>query len=142
MSWPVDKSYEESSNVVNAKKLTGALMLIVGELDTNVDPSSTLQVVNALNQAGKDYDLFFVPGAGHGAGGGVYGTRRQRDFWVRNLLGVQPPPRNGAVIRFQDQEALNSIEENEYIRVGEEAYKSEEEGSRPMIASNSTLERR
>ena len=94
MGWPVDKSYEDSSNVVHAANLKGALMLIVGELDTNVDPASTLQVANALNKAGKDYDLFFVPGAGHGAGGGEYGTRRQRDFFVRHLLGVEPPTRN------------------------------------------------
>lgn len=95
MGWPVDKSYEDSSNVVHAGNLTGALMLIVGEMDSNVDPASTLQVVNALNKASKDYDLLFVPGAGHGAGGDAYGTRRQRDFFVRHLLGVEPPNRNG-----------------------------------------------
>jgi dipeptidyl aminopeptidase/acylaminoacyl peptidase len=94
MGYPIDKSYEDSSNVVHAKNLTGALMLIVGELDTNVDPSSTLQVVNALHKAAKDHDLLFVPGAGHGAGGTPYGVRRQRDFWVRHMFGVLPPKRS------------------------------------------------
>ena len=96
MGWPVDRSYEDSSNVVHAKRLAGALMLIVGELDDNVDPASTMQVVGALNEAGKDYDLLFVPGAGHGVGfGSRYAVRRMRDFFVRHLMGVEPPGRNG-----------------------------------------------
>jgi dipeptidyl-peptidase 4 len=96
MGWPVDQSYQDSSNVVHAGKLTGALMLIVGELDTNVDPASTMQVVNALNEAGKDYDLLFVPGSGHGVGSSSqYAVRRQRDFFVKHLMGVEPPKRNG-----------------------------------------------
>jgi dipeptidyl aminopeptidase/acylaminoacyl peptidase len=49
------------TKTLRAGKLSGALMLIVGELDTNVDPASTIQVVNALNEAGKDYDLVFIP---------------------------------------------------------------------------------
>lgn len=96
MGWPVDKSYEESSNVVNAAKLEGALMLFVGELDSNVDPASTAQVVDALIKAGKDHELVSIPGAGHGVTSSVpYALRKQRDFFVRELLGVQPPKRNG-----------------------------------------------
>jgi dipeptidyl aminopeptidase/acylaminoacyl peptidase len=86
MGYPVDKSYEDSSNVVHAAKLQGALMLIVGDLDDNVDPSSTLQVVNALNVANKDYELLFIPGGRHGCGSSPYGIRRQRDFFRRHLL--------------------------------------------------------
>jgi len=89
MSWPVGPEYAASSNVVNAKNLTGKLLLFVGELDTNVDPASTMQVVNALIKANKDFDLVVFPGAGHGQVG-VYGQRRLRDFFVRNLLGVEP----------------------------------------------------
>lgn len=64
---PVDDAlYDSASNVVHADKLNGTLLLLVGELDQNVDPSSTLQVVNALNKAGKDFDFMIVPGAGHG----------------------------------------------------------------------------
>ncbi|GIZ45708.1 hypothetical protein CKM354_000886300 [Cercospora kikuchii] len=66
MGWPVDDAiYDASSNVVNAHRLNGSLLLLVGELDDNVDPSCTLQVVNALNAAGKDFDFMIVPGAGH-----------------------------------------------------------------------------
>ncbi|MCJ1390775.1 hypothetical protein MMC18_003636 [Xylographa bjoerkii] len=96
MGWPVDQCYEDSSNVVHAGKLKGALMLIVGELDSNVDPASTMQVVNALNEARKDYNLLFIPGSGHGAGSSSqYAVQRQRDFFVRYLMGVEPPKRNG-----------------------------------------------
>lgn len=90
MGWPIDKHYEEQSNVTNAHKLQGDLFLIVGELDTNVDPASTMQVVNALVKANKDFDLLIVPGAGHGIGSGSYGMRRTRDFFVRKLHGVEP----------------------------------------------------
>jgi dipeptidyl aminopeptidase/acylaminoacyl peptidase len=93
MGWPVGPHYREQSNVTNAHKLRGKLLLIVGELDRNVDPASTMQVVDALIRAGKDFDLVVVPGAGHGMGG-AYGARRLQDFFVRHLLGVTPPDRN------------------------------------------------
>jgi dipeptidyl aminopeptidase/acylaminoacyl peptidase len=89
MGYPVGPHYAEQSNVTNAHKLTGKLFLIVGELDRNVDPASTMQVVNALVKANKDFDLLVIPGGGHGIGG-PYGQRRLQDFFVRNLLGVEP----------------------------------------------------
>jgi dipeptidyl aminopeptidase/acylaminoacyl peptidase/uncharacterized protein (DUF885 family) len=94
MGWPVGPHYREQSNVTNAHKLQGKLLLIVGELDRNVDPASTMQVAGALIKAGKDFDLLVVPGAGHGAAESAYGHRRRQDFFVRHLLGVQPPDRN------------------------------------------------
>ncbi|WP_169976283.1 prolyl oligopeptidase family serine peptidase [Tautonia rosea] len=94
MGWPVGPHYEESSNVVNAHRLRGKLLLTVGELDRNVDPASTMQVVDALIRSGKDFDLLVIPGGGHGAGGSRYGDRRRRDFFVRHLLGVEPPDWN------------------------------------------------
>jgi dipeptidyl-peptidase-4 len=90
MGWPIGPHYAEQSNVTNAHKLTGKLLLFVGELDRNVDPASTMQVVNSLIKADKDFELVVIPGGGHGAGGGPYGERRKRDFFVRNLLGVEP----------------------------------------------------
>jgi len=90
MGWPVGPHYAESSNVTQAHRLQGKLMLIVGELDRNVDPASTMQVVDALVKADKDFDLVVIPGAGHGAAGTKYGRRKQRDFFVRHLLDVQP----------------------------------------------------
>jgi len=90
MGWPVGPHYDEQSNVTQAHKMEGKLMLIVGEMDRNVDPASTMQVVNALIKASKDFELLVVPGAGHGAGGSPYGQHRQQDFFVRHLLGVEP----------------------------------------------------
>ncbi len=90
MSWPVGPHYAAQSNTTNAHKLKGKLMLAVGEMDKNVDPASTLQVVNALEKADKDFDLLYMTGAGHGSLGSPYGQRRQMDFFVRHLLRVEP----------------------------------------------------
>lgn len=90
MSWPVGPHYEAASNVVNAHRLEGNLLLIVGEMDTNVDPSSTFQVVDALIEAEKDFDLIVIPGGGH-TSGGTFGEHKRRDFFVKHLLGVDPP---------------------------------------------------
>jgi dipeptidyl aminopeptidase/acylaminoacyl peptidase len=93
MGWPLGPHYAASSNVDNAYRLQGNLLLVVPEMDTNVDPASTLQVVNALIKANKKHDLLFVPGGGHGAGG-AYGTRLLYDFFVHHLIGVEPPDWN------------------------------------------------
>jgi dipeptidyl-peptidase-4 len=90
MGYPVGDHYAAQSNVTNADKLTGKLMLVVGELDRNVDPASTMQVANALIKADKDFDLLIIPGAGHGAAESPYGKRRRMDFFVRHLLDVEP----------------------------------------------------
>jgi dipeptidyl aminopeptidase/acylaminoacyl peptidase len=90
MGWPIGPHYEEQSNVTQAHKLQGKLLLTVGELDRNVDPASTMQVVNALIKADKDFDLLIVPGGGHGVGETPYASRRRMDFFVRHLLGVEP----------------------------------------------------
>jgi hypothetical protein len=94
MGYPVGPQYAECSNIENAARLQGKLFLIVGEMDNNVPPESTMRFVNALIKAGKDFDLLVIPGAGHGMGG-AYGQRRMQDFFVRNLLGTDPPDRNG-----------------------------------------------
>jgi len=90
MGWPIGPHYEEQSNVTQAHKLQGKLLLTVGELDRNVDPASTMQVVDALIKADKDFDFLIVPGAGHGVGERPYASRRRMDFFVRHLLGVEP----------------------------------------------------
>lgn len=90
MGYPVGKEYEESSNSVNAPLLKGKLMLILGELDNNVDPSSTLQVVNGLVKAGREFEFVMLPNERHTLGG-AYGERKRRDFFVRHLLGLEPP---------------------------------------------------
>jgi dipeptidyl aminopeptidase/acylaminoacyl peptidase len=93
MGYPVDSSYIACSNVENAHLLTRPLMLMVGELDDNVDPASTMQAVNALIKAKKEFELVVVPGMNHTLGG-EYGDRKRFDFFVKNLLGVTPPDWN------------------------------------------------
>ncbi len=93
MGWPVGPEYAASSNTENAYRLKGKLLLINGEMDNNVDPASTTQLVNALIKANKDFDYLLVPGMGH-SGGGQYGERRRRDYFVKHLLGVEPPDWN------------------------------------------------
>ena len=90
MGYPIDSTYQECSNMENAWRLERPLMLMVGELDDNVDPASTMQVVAALQKAGKDFDLVIVPGAHHSMGE-AFGEHKRNDFFVRHLLGVEPP---------------------------------------------------
>ncbi|WP_437922056.1 DPP IV N-terminal domain-containing protein [Sphingobacterium sp. LRF_L2] len=90
MGWPIGPEYADCSNIEHAANLQGKLMLIVGELDDNVDPSSTYQLTNALIKANKDHELIVVPGMGHSSGG-EYGEKKRRDFFVKHLMGVNPP---------------------------------------------------
>lgn len=90
MGYPVDESYSACSNVDNAHLLSRPLMLVVGELDDNVDPASTMQVVNALIKANKDFELVVIPGAHHTMGED-FGEHKRYDFFVRHLMGITPP---------------------------------------------------
>lgn len=93
MGYPIGPHYKECSNVVNAHKLQGKLMLVVGELDDNVDPASTMQVADALIKADKEFELVFIPGATH-ALSGTYDERKTRDFFVRHFLKQETPDWN------------------------------------------------
>ncbi len=93
MGYPIGPQYAECSNVANANKLQGKLMLIVGEVDDNVDPASTMQVADALIKAKKDFELVVLPGMNHTLGG-IYGEQKRRDFFVRNLLHEETPDWN------------------------------------------------
>lgn len=86
MGYPIGPHYAECSNVVNANKLQGNLMLIVGEMDDNVDPASTVQVVDALIKADKDFEFVLLPGMNHTLGG-KYGETKRRDFFIKHLKG-------------------------------------------------------
>ncbi|UYQ94549.1 S9 family peptidase [Chitinophaga horti] len=93
MGYPVGPHYDAQSNVTNAARLQGNLLLIVGEYDTNVPPESTYRVADALIKANKDFDFLAVPGMGH-SDGGPYGRMKKRDFFVKHLMGVAPPAHN------------------------------------------------
>ena len=96
MGYPIGPHYSESSNIDNAAKLQGRLLLMVGELDTNVPPESTFRLADALIAARKEFEFVILPGSDH-TGGGFYGERKRRDFFVRHLLGVDPPDWNSSV---------------------------------------------
>jgi dipeptidyl aminopeptidase/acylaminoacyl peptidase len=80
MGWPVDDSYKQNSNMENAHLLKGDLMLFVGELDRNVDPASTTQVVSKLIKANKDFEFVLVAGAGHGSAETPWASRKRLNF--------------------------------------------------------------
>jgi dipeptidyl aminopeptidase/acylaminoacyl peptidase len=93
MSWPLGPQYSASSNVDNAYRLQGKALIIIGEMDTNVDPASSLQVVNALVKAKKHFEMMYIPGQNHGVG--VLASQHYlQDYFVHNLLGVEPPDWN------------------------------------------------
>jgi dipeptidyl aminopeptidase/acylaminoacyl peptidase len=87
MGWPVDDGYARSSCVVDAARLRGRLLLLAGELDHNVDPASTMQLADALVKAGKDFDMFIMPGQDHGVLSTSYGWKKMEVFFMQNLGG-------------------------------------------------------
>ena len=88
MGVPEGDVYANNSNMEHAGQLQGHLMLVVGELDRNVDPATTMQVAKRLVDAGKEFDLVVVPGAGHGACETPWGSRRRLKFFETHLGSV------------------------------------------------------
>jgi dipeptidyl aminopeptidase/acylaminoacyl peptidase len=87
----VTTNYDNQANQLLAANLEGKLLLAHGMLDTNVHPSSTLLVVDALIEADKDFDLVVLPNANHGFGNRRYFMKRRWDYFVENLRGQQSP---------------------------------------------------
>jgi len=84
-------SYAPEANQLLAKNLKGKLLLAHGTMDDNVPPYNTLLVVNELIKANKDFDLILLPNRAHGFGNEPYMVRRRWDYFVKNLLGAEPP---------------------------------------------------
>ncbi len=106
MGWPLGPEYAASSNVDNAYRLQGKALIIIGEMDTNVDPASSLQVVNALVKAHKHFDMMYIPGQNHGVG--ILANEHYRDdYFVHYLLGVEPPDWNKVTLPEEEKEAEN-----------------------------------
>jgi dipeptidyl aminopeptidase/acylaminoacyl peptidase len=118
MGYPVGPQYAECSNIDNAHRLRGKLLLIVGEMDNNVPPESTMRFVEALIQAEKDFDLLVIPNGGHGMGG-RYGQRRMQDFFVRHLLAQEPPDRNAEPAADTEVPTVTSVPDSFFDRVRE-----------------------
>ncbi len=108
MGWPIGPQYAASSNVDNAYRLQGKALIIAGELDTNVDPASSLQVVNALVKAHKHFEMLYIPDQNHGVP--ILNSEHYRDdFFVHNLLGVEPPDWNSVSV--PEEHEANSSED-------------------------------
>ena len=90
--WPVDETYEEVSNITNAKNLKGKLLLTHGGLDDNVNPSATFKLAEALIKADKDFDLVILPSQRHGYTGvhRLYFIKKRWNYFVEHLLGAKP----------------------------------------------------
>ncbi|MCU1289475.1 MAG: peptidase dipeptidylpeptidase domain protein [Acidobacteria bacterium] len=85
-------NYEDQANQNYAKNLKGKLLLAHGGMDDNVPPYNTYLVVDALIKANRDFDLLIFPNARHGYGAANYYMMRRRwDYFVRHLLGAEPP---------------------------------------------------
>ena len=84
-------NYKAQANAGLAANLRGKLLLAHGDMDDNVPPSLTVQVIEALIKANKDFDLLIMPNANHGFSANPYFTRRKWDYFVRYLLGAEPP---------------------------------------------------
>jgi dipeptidyl aminopeptidase/acylaminoacyl peptidase len=84
-------NYDDQANQNLAKNLKGRLLIAHGTTDSNVPPYNTLLVVNELIKANKDFDFILFPNRRHGFGNEAYMVRRRWDYFVRNLLGAEPP---------------------------------------------------
>lgn len=83
-------NFDGSANKTLAKNLKGHLMLMHGDMDDNVHPANTIQVVDELIKANKTFDLIIAPNRNHGLNE-PYFIRRRWDYFVQYLLGEMPP---------------------------------------------------
>lgn len=85
-------NYDSQANELMADNLKGDLLLIHGTMDTNVSPTMTLLMAQALIKANKDFDMIMVPNAGHGFGYATpYIMNKRWDYFVKHLKGETPP---------------------------------------------------
>jgi dipeptidyl aminopeptidase/acylaminoacyl peptidase len=87
----VSTNYDNQANQLLVDRLQGKLLLAHGMMDTNVHPSNTLLVVEALIEAEKDFDLLVLPNASHGFGNDRYFMKRRWDYFVEHLKNTDPP---------------------------------------------------
>jgi dipeptidyl aminopeptidase/acylaminoacyl peptidase len=88
---PNGANYDQQENARLAANLKGKLLLAYGDMDDNVNPALTIQLIDALTKANKDYDLLVVPNGNHRFSVNPYFNRRRWDYFVRHLLGLEPP---------------------------------------------------
>lgn len=90
--WPVDSTYQNVSNITNAKNLKGKLLLVHGGIDDNVNPSATFKLAEALVNADKEFDLLILPSQRHGYQGisRNYFIKKRWNYFVEYLGGNTP----------------------------------------------------
>jgi dipeptidyl-peptidase-4 len=90
MSTPQEnpQGYDATSVVKAAKNLHGRLLLLHGEMDDNVHVQNTLQLIDELQKAEKDFEVMIYPRARHGLGRGS--QRQIVQFILKTMTGVEP----------------------------------------------------
>ena len=83
-------NFETSANKTMAKNLQGHLMLMHGDMDDNVHPANTVQLIDELEKANRTFDLVWAPNRNHGLNE-PYFIRRRWDYFVTHLMGATPP---------------------------------------------------
>ena len=84
-------SYDAQANQMYAKNLKGKLLLAHGTADNNVPPYGTMLLVDELIKENKDFDFVAFPNRRHGFGNAPYMMRKRWDYFVRHLMGAEPP---------------------------------------------------
>jgi len=84
-------NYDSQANQLVVDALKGKLLIAHGTTDTNVPPYNTLIVVEALIAANKDFDMLMLPNRGHGFASEHYMMRKRWDYFVKHLMGAEPP---------------------------------------------------
>ncbi len=84
-------NYDNQANQLLAEHLKGKLLLAHGSMDDNVPPANTMLVADALIAANKDFDLLMLPNRRHGFAYEPYMMRKRWDYFVKHLLGAEPP---------------------------------------------------
>jgi dipeptidyl-peptidase 4 len=86
------RNYENQDTTLIAKNLKGKLLLAYGDMDDNVNPTLSIRLIDALIKANKDFDVLVMPNRNHSFATDPYFNRRRWDYFVKYLLGVEPPP--------------------------------------------------
>jgi dipeptidyl-peptidase-4 len=74
--------YEAGSAMTYAKDLRGRLLIYYGTADNNVHPSNAMQLIDALQRAGKSFDVQVGPDRGHSS----VNAERMMEFFIENLV--------------------------------------------------------
>jgi dipeptidyl-peptidase-4 len=84
------EGYEAGNAMTYADKLNGRLLIYYGTADNNVHPTNAMQLIQALQRAGKSFEVQVGPDAGHS------GVRNDRmmEFFIENLV-LKPCPAAG-----------------------------------------------